>query len=122
MIAITGTEVPAVFVYGGTIAPGYRNGQKLDIVSVFEGVGKHNNGDNTDQELHGIECSACPGSGSCGGMYTANTMASAVEAMGMSLPGSSSNPAESKDKYEDVEREGETVCKLLEGVFIQKIL
>lgn len=88
LISIARSDVPAVFVYGGTIAPGYRNGQKLDIVSVFEGVGKHNNGDIDDEELRGIECNACPGAGSCGGMYTANTMATAVEALGMSLPGS----------------------------------
>ncbi|SEN71003.1 dihydroxyacid dehydratase [Amphibacillus marinus] len=120
MIAIGRAEVPAVFVYGGTIAPGYRNGEKLDIVSVFEGVGKHNNGDITDEELHGIECAACPGAGSCGGMYTANTMASAVEALGMSLPGSSSNPAESKDKYLDVEEAGKAVYHLLEKEIFPK--
>jgi|SRR5690625_379794 len=123
MIAIARTEVPAVFVYGGTIAPGYRNGEKLDIVSVFEGVGKHNNGDISDDELKGIECAACPGAGSCGGMYTANTMASAVEAMGMSLPGSSSNPAESKDKHDDVKRAGEAVYHLLEkGIYPKDIM
>lgn len=123
MISISRTDVPAVFVYGGTIAPGYRNGEKLDIVSVFEGVGKHNNGDISDEELHGIECAACPGAGSCGGMYTANTMASAVEAMGMSLPGSSSNPAESKDKYEDVKAAGEAVYHLLEkGIYPKDIM
>jgi len=123
MIAISRTDVPAVFVYGGTIAPGYRNGEKLDIVSVFEGVGKHNNGDISDEELHGIECAACPGAGSCGGMYTANTMASAVEAMGMSLPGSSSNPAESKEKYDDVKRAGEAVYHLLEkGIYPKDIM
>ncbi|WP_117161753.1 dihydroxy-acid dehydratase [Paraliobacillus sp. X-1268] len=114
MIAISRSDVPAVFVYGGTIAPGYRNGEKLDVVSVFEGVGKHNNGDISDEELHGIECNACPGAGSCGGMYTANTMAAAVEALGMSLPGSSSNPAESRDKHKDTEQAGEAVYKLLE--------
>ncbi|MBB6452719.1 dihydroxy-acid dehydratase [Salirhabdus euzebyi] len=114
MIAIGHSEVPAVFVYGGTIAPGFRNGEKLDIVSVFEGVGKHNNGDINDDELHGIECHACPGAGSCGGMYTANTMATAVEALGMSLPGSSSNPAESTYKLEDCRQAGEAVYHLLE--------
>ncbi|GGM40809.1 dihydroxy-acid dehydratase [Paraliobacillus quinghaiensis] len=123
MISIARTDVPAVFVYGGTIAPGYRNGEKLDIVSVFEGVGKHNNGDISDKELHGIECNACPGAGSCGGMYTANTMASAVEALGMSLPGSSSHPAESKDKHEDTQKAGEAVYKLLEqGIYPKDIM
>ncbi|MCT2536148.1 dihydroxy-acid dehydratase [Aquibacillus koreensis] len=115
MIAISRSEVPAVFVYGGTISPGFRNGEKLDIVSVFEGVGKHNNGDISGEELHGIECNACPGAGSCGGMYTANTMATAVEALGMSLPGSSSNPAESKYKLEDCRKAGDAVYKLLEA-------
>lgn len=123
MIAISRSDVPAVFVYGGTIAPGYRNGEKLDIVSVFEGVGKHNNGDISDEELHGIECNACPGAGSCGGMYTANTMAAAVEALGMSLPGSSSNPAESRDKHKDTEQAGEAVYKLLElGIYPKDIM
>lgn len=123
MISIARSDVPAVFVYGGTIAPGYRNGEKLDIVSVFEGVGKHNNGDISDEELHGIECHACPGAGSCGGMYTANTMASAVEALGMSLPGSSSHPAESPDKHEDTRLAGEAVYQLLEkGIYPKDIL
>ncbi|MDC3426141.1 dihydroxy-acid dehydratase [Aquibacillus sp. 3ASR75-11] len=123
MIAIARSEVPAVFVYGGTISPGFHNGEKLDIVSVFEGVGKHNNGDISDQELHGIECHACPGAGSCGGMYTANTMASAVEALGMSLPGSSSNPAESNNKLEDCRKAGEAVYHLLEkGIYPEDIM
>ncbi|WP_138420079.1 dihydroxy-acid dehydratase [Aquibacillus sediminis] len=123
MIAIAQSEVPSLFVYGGTIAPGYRNGEKLDIVSVFEGVGKHNNGDISDEELHGIECHACPGAGSCGGMYTANTMASAIEALGMSLPGSSSNPAESKYKEEDCRKAGEAVYTLLEkGIYPKDIM
>ncbi|MGN8647159.1 dihydroxy-acid dehydratase [Gracilibacillus sp. HCP3S3_G5_1] len=123
LISIARSDVPAVFVYGGTIAPGYRNGQKLDIVSVFEGVGKHNNGDIDDEELRGIECAACPGAGSCGGMYTANTMATAVEALGMSLPGSSSNPAESPEKFEDCRQAGEAVYHLLEkGIYPKDIL
>ncbi|WP_163582405.1 dihydroxy-acid dehydratase [Gracilibacillus saliphilus] len=123
LISIARSDVPAVFVYGGTIAPGYRKGEKLDIVSVFEGVGKHNNGDIDDEELRGIECHACPGAGSCGGMYTANTMATAVEALGMSLPGSSSNPAESPEKFEDCRKAGEAVYHLLEkGIYPKDIL
>ncbi|MBT2215641.1 dihydroxy-acid dehydratase [Virgibacillus dakarensis] len=114
MIAIANAEVPAVFVYGGTIAPGSYKGKDIDIVSVFEGVGKHNNGDINDNELRGIECHACPGAGACGGMYTANTMASAMEAIGMSLPGSSSNPAESPEKAKDCITAGEAVYHLLE--------
>ncbi|WP_226035537.1 dihydroxy-acid dehydratase [Aquibacillus saliphilus] len=123
LIAIGQAEVPSVFVYGGTIAPGFHKGDKLDIVSVFEGVGKHNNGDINDEQLHGIECHACPGAGSCGGMYTANTMASAAEALGMSLPGSSSNPAESNLKTEDCNLAGEAVYKLLEkGIYPKDIM
>ncbi|WP_066187719.1 MULTISPECIES: dihydroxy-acid dehydratase [Gracilibacillus] len=123
LISIARSDVPAIFVYGGTIAPGYRNGEKLDIVSVFEGVGKHNNGDISDEELRGIECNACPGAGSCGGMYTANTMATAVEALGMSLPGSSSNPAESPDKWADSKAAGEAIYNLLEkGIYPKDIL
>ncbi|MDJ0331427.1 dihydroxy-acid dehydratase [Planococcus sp. S3-L1] len=114
LIAIANSEVPAVFVYGGTIAPGRHNGQDIDIVSVFEGVGQHNNGDINDNTLRSIECGACPGAGSCGGMYTANTMASAAEAMGMSLPGSSSNPAVSAAKLADCEKAGAAVHNLLE--------
>ncbi|SMO34815.1 dihydroxy-acid dehydratase [Melghirimyces algeriensis] len=113
MIAIGRTEVPAVFVYGGTIRPGNVDGKDIDIVSAFEGVGQHNKGEISDEELHQIECHACPGAGSCGGMYTANTMASAIEAMGMSLPGSSSNPAESEYKREDCYRAGKAVVELL---------
>lgn len=114
MIAIANAEVPAVFVYGGTIAPGSHRGKDIDLVSVFEGVGQHNNGDIDDKELRSIECQACPGAGSCGGMYTANTMASAVEAMGMSLPGSASNPAESNGKVKDCVAAGQAVYHLLE--------
>lgn len=123
MIAIANAEVPAVFVYGGTIAPGSYKGEDIDFVSVFEGVGKHNNGDISDEELKGIECNACPGAGSCGGMYTANTMASAMEAMGMSLPGSSSNPAESKAKEKDCVAAGEAIYHLLEkGIYPKDIM
>jgi len=114
MIAIANAEVPSVFVYGGTIAPGSHKGKDVDIVSVFEGVGKYNQGNIDESELNAIECSACPGAGACGGMYTANTMSSAVEAMGMSLPGSSSNPAESDHKAKDCAAAGEAVKHLLE--------
>ncbi|MCL6445999.1 MAG: dihydroxy-acid dehydratase, partial [Alicyclobacillus sp.] len=113
MIAISRLNLPAVFVYGGTIRPGRWRDQDIDIVSVFEAVGQYNQGLIDREELHGIECHACPGAGSCGGMYTANTMASAIEAMGMSLPGSSSNPAESPLKQEDCRRAGEAVMELL---------
>ncbi|MDN7227577.1 dihydroxy-acid dehydratase [Planococcus sp. N064] len=123
LIAIANSEVPAVFVYGGTIAPGRNNGQDIDIVSVFEGVGQHNAGTIDDGALRKIECAACPGAGSCGGMYTANTMASAAEAMGMSLPGSSSNPAETEGKKADCEAAGAAVYNLLEqGIYPKDIM
>ncbi|GAK01688.1 LOW QUALITY PROTEIN: dihydroxy-acid dehydratase [Geomicrobium sp. JCM 19055] len=89
------------------------NGKDLDIVSAFEAVGQHQVGQITDEELHEVECHACPGAGACGGMYTANTMASAVEAMGMSLPGSSSTPAIAGAKEEECTRAGEAVIELL---------
>lgn len=113
-IAIANTNIPAVFVYGGTIAPGRHNGQDIDLVSVFEGVGKWNNGDIDDAELKKVECAGCPGPGACGGMYTANTMAAALEAMGLSLPGSASNPAVTKEKEQDVYEAGKAVLNLLE--------
>ncbi|MFA9557598.1 dihydroxy-acid dehydratase [Evansella sp. AB-rgal1] len=114
MIAIGRLNVPAVFTYGGTISPGKsKEGNDLDIVSVFEAVGKRNAGNMDDDTFKDIECHACPGAGSCGGMYTANTMASAIEAMGMSLPGSASNPGESSDKLADCRRAGEAVVDLL---------
>ena len=93
MMAIGRLNLPSVFIYGGTIAPGKLNGEDIDIVSAFEAVGKHQQNEINDEELHKVECHACPGAGACGGMYTANTMAAAVEALGMSIPGSSSTPA-----------------------------
>jgi len=101
---------PGVFVYGGTIQPGRNH---TDIVSVFEAVGKRANNDINDIELEQIESTAIPGPGSCGGMYTANTMASAIEALGMSLPNSSSQDAISEDKNSDCLRAGEAVVNLL---------
>lgn len=113
MIAIGRLNLPAVFVYGGTIAPGRLHGQDIDIVSAFEAVGQYNAGQIDKEELWRVECHACPGPGSCGGMYTANTMASAIEAMGMSLPGSSSNPAVSHLKADDCDAAGRAVVELL---------
>ena len=101
---------PSVFVYGGTIQPGKNH---TDIVSVFEAVGKRANNDISDIELEQIEATAVPGPGSCGGMYTANTMASAIEALGMSLPNSSSQDAISNDKNMDCVRAGKAVLNLL---------
>ena len=98
MIALARLNRPSVFVYGGTILPGCINNRNLDIVSIFEAVGEHSNGKISDQELEQVESCANPGPGSCGGMYTANTMASAIEALGMSLPWSSTmaNPDQEK--------------------------
>lgn len=123
MIAIGRLNVPAVFVYGGTIQPGKWNGKDLDIVSAFEAVGQLNQGTIDKDELYNVECHACPGAGSCGGMYTANTMASAIEAMGMSLPSSSSNPAIASLKDEDCYRAGIAVVDLLrKGIYPKDIM
>lgn len=123
MIAIANTDIPSIFVYGGTIAPGNLDGEDIDLVSVFEAIGQWNHHDMTAEEVRRIECNACPGPGGCGGMYTANTMASAIEAMGMSLPGSSSHPATTEAKLKDVEEAGEAVMKLLEkGIYPKDIM
>lgn len=98
MIAIARMNIPAIFVYGGTIKPGHHNGKDLTIVSVFEAVGEYSAGKIDAAELLEVERKACPGAGSCGGMYTANTMSSAIEAMGMSLPYSSTMAAEDQEK------------------------
>ena len=89
LIAMARLNRPAVFVYGGTIMPGNYKGKNVDVVSVFEAIGSHASNQISDRELRDIESCAIPGAGSCGGMYTANTMASAIEALGMSLPNSS---------------------------------
>lgn len=113
MIAIGRMNLPAVFVYGGTIEAGRHNNKDIDIVSAFEAVGQFNSGEINEDELHDIECSACPGPGSCGGMYTANTMASAIEAMGMSLPYNASTSAVSSEKGDESERAGIQVVELM---------
>ncbi len=100
MIAIARLNIPAIFVYGGTIKPGHLDGKNLTIISAFEAVGQHSAGRIGDAELLEIERHSCPGAGSCGGMYTANTMSSAIEAMGMSLPYSSTMAAEDAEKRE----------------------
>lgn len=114
VIAMARMNRPSVFVYGGTIVPGIHNGKAADIVTVFEAVGKHAAGTIDDKELSAIEHESIPGEGSCGGMYTANTMASAIEALGLSLPDSSAQLANSKDKLTDCERAGAAVVNLLE--------
>ena len=98
MIALARLNVPGIFVYGGTIKPGHYKGEDLTIISAFEAVGRHSSGRLSDEDLRGVEANACPGAGSCGGMYTANTMSSAFEAMGMSLMGSSTQSAEDPEK------------------------
>lgn len=111
MIAMARLNRPSVFVYGGTIQPGQND---RDIVSVFEAVGQHAGGEIDDAELLEVERTAIPGAGACGGMYTANTMASAIEALGMSLPGSSAQEAVSDDKRDDAARAGKAVINLIE--------
>ena len=115
MIALARLNRSAVFVYGGTILSGCYGAKKLDVVSVFEAVGARANDKIDDTELKAIESKAIPGPGSCGGMYTANTMASAIEALGMSLPNSSAQAAISPDKQTDCERAGAAVLKLLDN-------
>lgn len=115
LIALARLNRPAVFVYGGTIMPGNYNGKNVDIVSVFEAVGSHANKEISDAQLNKIESCAIPGPGSCGGMYTANTMASAIEALGMSLPNSSAQAAISSDKKDDCINAGKSVLNLLKN-------
>ncbi|MBD2043187.1 dihydroxy-acid dehydratase [Microcoleus sp. FACHB-672] len=104
MIAIARMNIPAVFVYGGTIKPGHHNGRDLTVVSPFEAVGEYSAGKIDEEELMAVERKACPGAGSCGGMYTANTMSSAFEAMGMSLMYSSTMAAEDAEKADSAEK------------------
>ncbi len=115
LIAMARLNRPSVFVYGGTIMPGNYNGKPIDIVSVFEAVGAHANKDISDSQLKKIESTAIPGPGSCGGMYTANTMASAIEALGMSLPNSSAQAAISHEKIKDCRDAGAAVYNLIKS-------
>ncbi|MGB3777742.1 MAG: dihydroxy-acid dehydratase [Tunicatimonas sp.] len=114
MMAIGRLNRPALLVYGGTISPGHHGDQTLDIVSAFEAYGKKITKDITPEDFKEVIRNACPTAGACGGMYTANTMASAIEAMGMSLPYSSSNPATSEAKQAELERIGAAIYQLLE--------
>jgi dihydroxy-acid dehydratase len=106
-------NIPAIFVYGGTIMPGRFRGRDVDIVSAFEAVGAFCSGRISESERYGIECSACPGPGACGGMYTANTMASAMEALGIALPDNASMPAVHPDKSKEVARAGAALMALV---------
>lgn len=114
MMAIGRLNRPALLVYGGTISPGHHGDQTLDIVSAFEAYGKKIAQDITPEDFKEVIRNACPTAGACGGMYTANTMSSAIEAMGMSLPYSSSNPATSEAKQAELERVGTAIYQLLE--------
>ena len=114
MIALARLNRPAIFVYGGTIMPGRVNDKNADIVTIFEAVGQRASNNISDEQLEEIEAKSIPGAGSCGGMYTANTMSSAIEAMGMSLPNSSAMAAISPEKAKDCFRSGIAVQKLVE--------
>jgi dihydroxy-acid dehydratase len=115
LMAMARLNIPSIFVYGGSILPGTgAHGEDLDIVSIFEAVGQHQAGKLDDQGVHKIECESCPGAGSCGGMYTANTMSSAIEAMGMSLPYDASNPAVSAAKERETMQAGAALVKLIQ--------
>ena len=105
---------PSIMLYGGTIAPGHYHGEDLNIVSAFEALGQKIAGNLSEADFKGIVRHSCPGAGACGGMYTANTMASAIEALGMSLPYSSSNPALSKEKQDECEAIGKAIKILIE--------
>ncbi|CAA7385739.1 dihydroxy-acid dehydratase [Chryseobacterium fistulae] len=114
IIAMGRLNRPSIMVYGGTIAPGCYKGEQLNIVSAFEVLGQKIAGNVTEEDFKGVVKNACPGAGACGGMYTANTMASAIEALGMSLPYSSSNPALSKEKQQECQDAGKYIKLLLE--------
>jgi dihydroxy-acid dehydratase len=114
IMAIGRLNRPSIMLYGGTIAPGHYNGDDLNIVSAFEALGQKIAGNLDEKDFKGIVRNACPGAGACGGMYTANTMASAIEALGMSLPNSSSNPAVSEEKQKECAAIGEAIKVLLQ--------
>jgi dihydroxy-acid dehydratase len=113
MIAIARMNIPAIFVYGGTIKPGHHNGRDLTVVSAFEAVGQFSAGKIDETELSAVEHKACPGVGSCGGMFTANTMSSAFEAMGMSLPYSSTMAAEDAEKADSAAESAKVVVEAI---------
>ena len=113
MLAMARMNIPAIFVYGGTIKPGHYNGKDLTVVSSFEAVGEYSAGKIDDDELLAVERQACPGAGSCGGMFTANTMSSAFEAMGMSLPYSSTMAAEDAEKADSTEKSASVLVEAI---------
>ena len=114
VIAMARLNRPSLMIYGGAIAPGHLNGNTLDVISSFEALGQHMAGKITLEEFEQVIRNSCPGAGACGGMFTANTMASAIEGLGMSLPYSSSYPAESREKAEECRGSGQAIRRLLE--------
>src|SRR5581483_6892271 len=113
MMAMVRLNIPSIFMYGGSILPGRFRGKDVTVQDVFEAVGAHSSGKITDADLHELECVACPSAGSCGGQFTANTMACVSEAIGLALPGSAGAPApyESRDAY--AEASGQAVMELI---------
>src|SRR5204863_9326538 len=114
IIAMGRLNRPSIMLYGGTIAPGHYKGEDLNIVSAFEALGQKITGTITEDDFRCVVKASCPGAGACGGMYTANTMVAAIEALGMSLPFSSSNPALSKEKIEECYAAGKAIQLLIE--------
>ncbi|MCQ4333174.1 dihydroxy-acid dehydratase [Natronomonas sp. F2-12] len=114
LMAAVRTDLPSVFLYGGSIMPGEHDGREVTIVQVFEGVGAYAQGDMSGEELDDLERSACPGAGSCGGMFTANTMAAISEAVGLAPLGSASAPAEDHERYAVARRAGELAVEVVE--------
>jgi len=122
MIAIARMNIPAIFIYGGTIKPGHHAGRDLTVVSAFEAVGQHSAGKIDDGELLEVERRACPGKGSCGGMFTANTMSSVFEAMGMSLPWSSTMAAEDDEKAESAAASAEVLVDAVRAGLVPRLI
>src|SRR3954464_14889554 len=120
MIAIARLNIPSIFVYGGTIKAGNYRGEDLTVVSAFEAVGQFCAGNLSQTDLAGVERHACPGAGSCGGMYTANTMSAAIEAMGLSLPYSSTMAAEDEEKRESAARSGEVLAEAVRKAILPR--
>lgn len=120
MIAIARMNIPAIFVYGGTIKPGHHDGKDLTVVSSFEAVGEYSAGNIKEDELLAVEKNACPGAGSCGGMYTANTMSSAFEALGMSLPYSSTMAAEDAEKADNTEKSATVLVEAIRNQLLPR--
>lgn len=120
IIAIARMNIPSIFVYGGTIKPGHLDGEDLTVVSSFEAVGQFSAGKIDEERLMAIEKNACPGAGSCGGMYTANTMSSAIEAMGLSLPYSSTMAAEDEEKAESTEKSAFVLVEAIKQQILPK--